>query len=69
MKPRLPIEVVEQLPEDIVRYIYKYVPHFPKPTTPKLSPSLEKELLKIQMIKLNGKSSMYLKDLDDFCLD
>ena len=66
MKPRLPYVIEQQLPEDIVKYIATFVPHYPKPTTPKISPSLEKELQKIQTIQLRGKSPMYMKDLDDF---
>ena len=69
MKPRLPREVALQLPAEVVRYIYQYVPHLPKEVSPKVSPSLEKELQKIQSIQLRGVSPMYLKDLEDFCLD
>ena len=37
------------------------------PKTP--SPSLQRELAKIQKICLKGKSAMYMNELDDFCLD
>lgn len=68
-KPKLPNSVELLLPEDVVNHIYSYVPYPKKIKTPEVSPQLQKELIKIQSIHLNGKSAMYLKDLEDFCLD
>ena len=69
MRPRLPKEIEHMLPIDIVRLIYTYVPHNEKPIIKEISPSLQKELIKIQSIVLKGKSATYMKDLDDVCLD
>lgn len=56
----------EVLPLGIVYIINSFVPRDKKKP---VSPSLQKELHKIQHMRLKGKSSTYLKDLDDFCLD
>ena len=64
MKPRLPRELERLLPSAILHYLYSFVPPI---QTPKLSPSLQKELVKIQSCK--GTVSMYMKHLDDFVLD
>ncbi len=56
------------LPIDLVNVILKYVPKYRKPKQ-KISPSLQKQLEKIQSMSLKGKSAMYMKGLDDFCLD
>jgi hypothetical protein len=68
-RAKLP-EAIEQLyPEDIIKHIYSYIPYPKKQSSPNSSPSLQKELQKIQSIKLSGKSAMYMKDLEDFLLD
>lgn len=70
MKPELPMEIQQFLPEDIVRYIRRYVPHIPKvKKTPPTSPSLQRELERIQRSPLRGKNEMYLRNFDDFVLD
>lgn len=69
VKPRLPEEIEQLLPDDVVKYIYRYVPHLEKLITPKSSPSLERELKRIQMKTLMGKSAMYMKELEDFLLE
>ena len=72
MKPRLPDEIAELFPVEIVRIIHQYVPPTPK-QSPKvagvtLSPNMEKDLKRIQHKMLAGKNEMYLRDLDDFVL-
>jgi hypothetical protein len=69
VKPRLPEQIEEQLPEDVIKYIYRYVPHLDKIKTPTTSPSLERELKRIQIKTLQGKSTMYMKELEDFILE
>ena len=67
MKPQLPEVIRLALPKEIVQYIYTFVPHLERTKTP--SPSLQKELKRIQTLTLKGKSPMYMKDFEDFCLD
>lgn len=55
-------------PEDVVTYIDTFFPYYKK-QKPKHSPSLQKELTKIQNMKLKGIRHTYLKDLYDFVLD
>lgn len=70
MKPELPIKIQEHLPEDVVWYISTFVPHFPKPKkTPPCSPSLQRELERLQCSPMRGKNEMYLWGLIDFVLD
>lgn len=57
------------LPTDLIKVIYTYVPPIPKKKKLNVSPSMQKELSKLQSVTLKGKSGMYLRDLDDFCLD
>lgn len=68
MRPKLPPSIENLFPEDVLSHIYSYVPHTPK-KKPKHSPSLQKELHKIQNVHLSGKSGMYMRDLLEFCLD
>lgn len=68
-RPKLPNEIEKLFSEDVVKHIYSYVPYPKKQSSPNSSPSLQKELTKIQSIKLSGKSGMYMKDLEDFLLD
>jgi hypothetical protein len=53
---------------DVVREIDKFFP-YPKKKKQEVSPSMQKELHKIQTLALRGKSNMYLKDFIDFTLD
>jgi hypothetical protein len=63
-KPRLPRDVELQLPEEIVRLIYTYVP---KRTKPKSPPSgLQACLEKLQ--RSPKRNAMDLYGLDDFVL-
>lgn len=56
------------LPGDIVTHIDKFLP-YPKKQKIIHSPSLQKELTKIQNMKLKGLNNMYMKNLYDFVLD
>ena len=67
MKPKLPDEISRTLPTDLLRHIYSFVPPLP-PVTPKHSPSLQRELERIQRSPLRGKNEMYLKGFEDFIL-
>ena len=69
MRPRLPWEIQEILNPDIVWYIGQFLTKDDTPRQQEQSPSLEKELRKIQISNLKGKSQMYMKDLEDFLLD
>lgn len=69
VKPRLPEQIELLFPVEIVRIINGYVPHLDKVPTPKTSPSLQRELSRIQYKHLAGKNAMYMRDLDDFILD
>lgn len=66
---QLPYEIRKLLPREVIHTIYSFISHEPKtpPKTP--SPNLQKELMKIQSLKLSGKSAMYMRELEDFCLD
>lgn len=66
MKPILPKEIADKLPPEVLQNIYAFVPHYEKAKEP--SPSLQKELARIQTITLKGKDNMYMKDLEDFLL-
>ena len=72
MKPVLPAHIEAVIPDDVLRIIYAFVPHFPKQkkVSPKwsVSPNMERDLRIIQQSTLKGKSDMYLRDLDDFIL-
>jgi hypothetical protein len=69
MREKLPDEVEQRLPAEIVRHIYSFLPYPPKKKTPAQSPSLQKELERIQAAPMKGTSAMFLKDLGAFCLD
>lgn len=58
----------EILPFDVIKYIDKFM-FVEKPKKANVSPSMQKELYRIQTLSLRGKSPMYMKDLIDFCLD
>ena len=71
MKPQLPPEIANHLPDDILFRIQSFVPHFPKPKKEKVqsvSPNMERDLRKIQTKLLHGKDNMYMRDLDVFIL-
>jgi len=57
------------LPEQIIRNINSFLPRPPKKKKGQISPSMQKEIMKIQSMSLNGKNAMYMRDLEDFCLD
>jgi hypothetical protein len=69
VKPQLPEDVQMLLPLELVRLIDSFVPHIKKTPTPKTSPSLQRELMRIQTKNLRGKSPTYMRGLDDFVLD
>lgn len=68
MRPKLPPEIEKLFPSEVLHNIYKFVPHVKK-ASPKHSPTLQKDLWKIQNSPLGGKLGTYMYDLDDFCLD
>jgi hypothetical protein len=57
-----------RFPSDVLYVIDSFIPRPPKKKK-QVSPSLQRELCKIQHMKLKGKSDMYLCDLIDFVLD
>lgn len=69
LREKLPMEVQKLLPEEIVRIIHSFIPYPIKQKSPTTSPSLQKELSRIQNMILRGKSPMFMKHLDDFCID
>ena len=68
MRPKLPSVIEQQLPESVLQNIYSFL-SYPKRKKIGHSPSLQRELTRIQSTELKGKSGIYMKDLDDFCLD
>uniref|UniRef100_A0A6C0CJH4 Uncharacterized protein n=1 Tax=viral metagenome TaxID=1070528 RepID=A0A6C0CJH4_9ZZZZ len=66
----LPDEVTRKynVPDVITCLILTYLP--PKPIRKKqVSPSIQRELDKLQKIKLKGINNMYLREFSDFLLD
>ena len=63
----LPQAVKDKLPDDIVNLILSYLPK--KRKRGHISPSLQRELEKLQKLTLKGKCGMYLREFDDFSLD
>lgn len=63
-KPTLPPEIEAKLPLDIVRHIYRFVPH--KKKTPPVSPSLHRALVALQ--RSPHRTAMDMYGLDDFVL-
>lgn len=59
----------ECLPDDLLRLLVTYIPPRPRKWTPRLSPTAERDLRKIQKSMLRGKNELYMRDLDDFLLD
>jgi hypothetical protein len=64
-KPRLPYDIEQKLPVELVRLIYSYVPPNPKPSPP--SPGLQRCLEKLQ--KSPKRTAMDLYGLEDFVLN
>lgn len=73
MKPRLPPDFEAAIPDDVLRYLYRFVPHTKKekPVEHPLSrsPNALRDLRLIQNKMLGGKNERYLWGLDDFILD
>jgi len=71
VKPRLPDFIEKLLPLDVIWYISTFVPHREKRQTTYTygNPTLQKELKKLQTMKLKGKSEFYMRDLEEFMLD
>jgi hypothetical protein len=70
MIERSPAHLLKDLlPSDVINVISLYVPKYPKKKKLDVSPSAQKELKRLQFANLKGKNDMYLRDLEDFCLD
>jgi len=63
----LPQAVKDKLPDDIVNLIMSYLPK--KKKKGHISPSLQRELEKLQKLSLKGMKSTYLREFDVFALD
>jgi hypothetical protein len=57
------------LPDDLIYVINSFLPRPSKKKKQVISPSMQKELTKIQTLLLRGKNAMYMRNLEDFCLD
>lgn len=57
------------LPDDLIMVIDKYFPYPKKKKLVEVSPSMQRELKKIQTIHIRNCPANYMKGLDDFCLD
>jgi len=69
MKKGSPVYVLHDiLPLDVVYIINSFVPKQSKQKK-EVSPSMQKQLTKIQTTFLKGKNNMYMRELIDFCLD
>jgi len=68
MRPKLPGPIEDELPDYVLGIIYSYLPHNKRPKK-EHSPSLQRELERIQNIELKGKSANYMKGFSNFCLD
>jgi hypothetical protein len=62
----LPQAVKDKLPDDIVNLIMSYLPK--KKKKGHISPSLQRELEKLQKLSLKGMKSTYLREFDAFAL-
>jgi hypothetical protein len=69
VKPQLPEDIQVLFPLELVRLIDSFVPHNKKSISHKTSPSLQRELARLQNKNLKGKSPTYMRGLDDFVLD
>jgi hypothetical protein len=63
----LPQEVKDKLPDDIVNLIMTYLPK--KKKKGHVSPSLQRELEKLQKLTLKGMNGMYLREFSAFVMD
>lgn len=63
-KPRLPVVIEVIFPVEVIRRLYSFVPHFPKPSPP--ISGLQRALERIQ--KSPKRNSMDLYGLEDFVL-
>lgn len=63
----LPQSIKDTLPDDVVGLILAFLP---KPSKKKkaISPSLQRELEKLQKMNLKGMKSTYLREFDAFTL-
>lgn len=62
-------ELESVLPLDLIYVIHTFLPKPVKEKKKQASPSLERELRRIQSIQLRGKSPTYMRHLEDFLLD
>jgi hypothetical protein len=66
-KPQLPPQIEAKLPAEVVRLLYSFVPHLPKPKKQAPpSPSLQRALEALQ--RSPKRTAMDLYGLDDFVL-
>jgi len=63
----LPQQVKDKLPDDIVNLIMTYLPK--KKKKGHVSPSLQRELEKLQKLALKGMNGMYLREFSAFVMD
>ena len=63
----LPQEVKDKLPDDIVNLIMTYLQK--KKKKGHISPSLQRELEKLQKLTLKGMNGMYLREFSAFVMD
>jgi len=64
----LPQAVKDMLPDDVVGIILTFLPKKSKKKKA-ISPSLQRELEKLQKLSLKGMKGMYLREFDVFALD
>jgi hypothetical protein len=64
----LPQEIKDTIPDDIVGVIESFLP---KPSKKRkiLKPSIQRELEKLQKIRLKGMKDTYLREFDVFACD
>jgi hypothetical protein len=63
----LPQAVKDKLPDDIVNLIMTYLPK--KKKKGHVSPSLQRELEKLQKLTIKGMNGMYLREFSAFVID
>jgi hypothetical protein len=68
MDPELKSFLIEAMNADVVSVISQFV-GYPKKKKVKHSPTLQKELIKLQNSPRFGTNEMYLRELDEFILD
>lgn len=68
MDPHIKSFLIDAMNEDVVFVISQFV-GYPKKKKTKHSPTLQKELIKLQSSPLLGINDMYLRDLEDFILN